>query len=420
MTNSTQSAQYSTGSAHALILTLTLNSSVLSQGQTVSLTIVERNALDGRNNVTSSSNWAFEELGVGPCGSLNYHFGFEVLSGYYTSAFTELDSAQKVQLYQPGAYFCPAMLNVASYSFSPQSDQADVMGGCDPEPCITKQLNSTSTIKEYWNMNRFDVLPVGFYTVVVGDEWGAYLLAHFAVNAPGAPIRINETQLVQVVSTLGPIPPINPGGPTVSITLANAGVTPITYLTATFHFSSNSSGIPTPAGPAFHFNVSTSSPLTPGQSISSKETLIGAGFSLFTSYPLTINGTLEGGIPFTATVQSWINPLAYLEPNTAEGFCHGPTGYDSCVGDGFASAEVFNCSSEAATSSGCSWRLVESAAPRYASEVTVWYPYSRYGEAWNCMITESGDLGNYYGAYCISTNATAFVVSEPAPPPAAG
>jgi hypothetical protein len=145
--------------------------------------------------------------------------------------------------------------------------------------------------------------------------------------------------------------------------------------------------------------------------------LIGAGFTSFTNYPLTINGTLQRGVPFTTTQETWVNPLGYLVANIIDSFCHGPTGYEACVGGDFASAELFNCSSQAATASGCTWKVISSSSPQYGTEVTVWYPYTGSSEPWNCLYTDSGNSGNYYSAYCISSNSTAFVVSEPVPPP---
>lgn len=177
----------SMGSTDGLVLSLTLNSSVISQGQTVSLTVGEWNGLNARNNVPSSKEWPFEGLGVGPCGYLNYPFGFEILPGYYTNTSTGLNSAQKLQLYEPGTYSCPAILSgISSYSFYPLSSLASVMGTCGSEPCFTEEMNTTTTVKGYWSGDSFEVLPPGTYTVVVGDEWGALLLGHFVVTSPGS------------------------------------------------------------------------------------------------------------------------------------------------------------------------------------------------------------------------------------------
>jgi hypothetical protein len=101
---------------------------------------------------------------------------------------------------------------------------------------------------------------------------------------------------VAIVSVTGPIKPINPGGPTVEITLKNLSVEPVISLEATLDISS---------APArrfvFTFDVTPSHPLTPENSISARQTLIGGGFSDTTLYPVTINGTLENNTAFLYT-----------------------------------------------------------------------------------------------------------------------
>jgi hypothetical protein len=88
----------------------------------------------------------------------------------------------------------------------------------------------------------------------------------------------------------GPLQPINPGGPIVEITLKNVSSENIISLSTeielgrTFNYS---------------FDVSSSGPLLPANSISSRLTLIGGGFSDTDSYPLTINGTFQSGATFS-------------------------------------------------------------------------------------------------------------------------
>jgi hypothetical protein len=171
----------STGAANHLVLRLSLNASAVSQGHSVSLALGEWNDLSTQNDVDASQAWPMEGLGVGPCGPMNYPFGFEVLSGYYNSS-AGLGSAQKVQLYGPGPYSCPMILSrISSYSFYPLSDRADVVGSCEPNPCFTEEMNATSVVGGHWNGNSSVPLPAGNYTVVAGDEWGALLFGHFEV-----------------------------------------------------------------------------------------------------------------------------------------------------------------------------------------------------------------------------------------------
>jgi hypothetical protein len=112
---------------------------------------------------------------------------------------------------------------------------------------------------------------------------------------------------VSIVSVIGPIPPYNPGGPVVEITLKNVSVAPVIVLTAGLGINR--------AGPSntpfnFSFQVTSDNPLSPGKSISARQTLIGGGFSDGVLYPLTINGTLQSGAGFAYTKQVLIEPPA--------------------------------------------------------------------------------------------------------------
>jgi len=103
-----------------------------------------------------------------------------------------------------------------------------------------------------------------------------------------------QNQAVEIISVTGPMPPITPGGPMVEITLKNVSDEPITGLTAILV-----------AGRSFDFtfDVSPSTPLMPGASISQKSTLIGGGFSDDALYPLTVKATLQSGATAVYTPQ---------------------------------------------------------------------------------------------------------------------
>jgi len=115
-------------------------------------------------------------------------------------------------------------------------------------------------------------------------------------------------------------------------------------------------------------------------------------------------------IPFNSSV--------YLTSDV--GSCRGPAGYAPCFGGNFSQAEPFNCASTAALPSGCTQHVVSSSNPQNSYQITIWYPYvghSNESSSENCIYTDSGDPGHYYGAYCDSISSTAFIVTEPAPPP---
>ena len=103
-------------------------------------------------------------------------------------------------------------------------------------------------------------------------------------------------QPIEVVSVLGPIPPFNPGGPVVEITLKNVSSEPVVSLKASLGIIR--------AGPSstpftFNFDVTPSNPLLPDKTIVIKLTLIGGGFSDNVSYPLIIEGNLESGTEYS-------------------------------------------------------------------------------------------------------------------------
>ncbi len=110
--------------------------------------------------------------------------------------------------------------------------------------------------------------------------------------------QITQGNPVEVVSVIGPIPPYNPGGPVISVTLKNVGGVAITSLDAAITLA------PPPYTPfVFIFNASPSSPLLPGQSVQETRTVIGGGFEGGQDYPLAINGTFVGGGRFSYTVE---------------------------------------------------------------------------------------------------------------------
>lgn len=113
---------------------------------------------------------------------------------------------------------------------------------------------------------------------------------------------------VAVVSVVGPIPPYNPGGPVVEITLKNVSVEPVTSLSVSLGI--DRAGPPNLSPFPFIFQVTSANPLSPGNSISARQTLIGGGFTDSASYPLTTNGTLQNGAVFTYTKQVQIAPPA--------------------------------------------------------------------------------------------------------------
>ncbi len=60
----------------------------------------------------------------------------------------------------------------------------------------------------------------------------------------------------------------------------------------------------------YSFNVTSSTPLPPGNSVSSAKILIGGGFNSDANYPLLIRGEMQDGEAFRYTVQVKISAPA--------------------------------------------------------------------------------------------------------------
>jgi hypothetical protein len=160
-----------------------LNSTRVSSGQAIAATVDEFNTMVAPNNVSVSSDWPLQGLAVGACGSVNYPVGLAVLRGNYDLA--NVTSGTALQIYQPGAYGCPIVLSgISSYLFQASSDNATVIGSCQPGACLNETMGATVSVSGYWTggaATAFTSFPAGVYTVVAGDEWGDITLSHFAV-----------------------------------------------------------------------------------------------------------------------------------------------------------------------------------------------------------------------------------------------
>jgi hypothetical protein len=112
-------------------------------------------------------------------------------------------------------------------------------------------------------------------------------------------------QPVEIISVLGPLEPINPGGPAIEIDLKNVSAETVINLAAILELDRSF---------AFNFNVTPANPLLPNKTISAELTLIGGGFSYNLSYPLRINGTMQNGSAFSYTDQIMIKPPTVINP----------------------------------------------------------------------------------------------------------
>ena len=300
-TSSNGSSTIQSNVTNGLQLTATIKSAVPEPGNNISVTAQVYDTLSTPIVVNATS---MDNPADGPC-QQGLATGVEVYQGSYTSA--NLSSAKQLLLYNPALiYTCPEVFTF-QYTFSANSDGATVQPS-DGLKSTTGPVNETSVLQGYWTGSgqnyTFHTFSQGTYTVVVFDAWNQSAIGYFQVGpAIASPI--------EMVSVTGSIPPYNPGGPMVGVTLKNVGTSTITSLNATLGLENLENGV---HGYSFVFYVSPSYLLVPGQTIEEMHALIGAGFDTGVYYPLTINGTLVNGTQFSYTV-----PVQVVPPTVSAG-----------------------------------------------------------------------------------------------------
>ncbi len=175
-------------SALGIRLDLTVNSTSLKPGEMIAITLSEQNIRFFPNEVRAASDWKVQGLSLGPCGTVNRPIGFAIFRGNYTT--DNISAGHPLQLYKPGAYFCPAILSgISSYVFDPANNLANVMGTCTPNPCFKLQIEDQSEFAGSWgettlpflSQATFHQFTPGVYTVAGGDEWGGILVLNFTI-----------------------------------------------------------------------------------------------------------------------------------------------------------------------------------------------------------------------------------------------
>jgi hypothetical protein len=278
-------------STGGLETSLSLNTTYLYPGQWISINISENNTRDSVTNITLSHDWPIKYHSLGPCSEFS-SIGIAVFAGYYTqSNVTAAGASSLVSFINPGQiYNCPAIFSANSYSFEPLSNLVNISNACvgSNAPGCLIPMEGTVQLNGSWTRNGASAtesaLTPGIYTVVGSDEWGELVILHFAVTN------------VKIVSAVGPIPPYNPGGPVVSITLMNLGNIAITSLNASLRLESQ---ISIATSYQFVFPVNQSAPLLPDQIVKDTQILLDAGFDNNQSYHLIVSGSFENGVDFT-------------------------------------------------------------------------------------------------------------------------
>jgi hypothetical protein len=177
----------------------------------------------------------------------------------------------------------------------------DAYGSMIREQAMTKDSYwSAYTVYTIVGDEAYYKIRFNFSFIISFSESGEHTksVEHTEYTVYSFPILVSQDEEpIEIVSVLGPVGPINWGGPAIEITLRNVGVEPIVWLAATLEVSSIS-GLPID----FTFDdVTPSHPLQPNRTTSDTSGLIGGGFAGNVSYPLTINATLESGASFVYT-----------------------------------------------------------------------------------------------------------------------
>jgi hypothetical protein len=272
-------------------------------------------------NNSTIQMWDNYDFLCGGAGPIPYLVSFALLEGHF-SAGNISQAPAPLQLAAPVQLPCLSALppenvvflpnsSIASFSWPSvpyENEQSATLNvttvSCIAVPSRSSQCHGGLGLFGYWNTSGplgfgnnekyFNYFTPGEYTLAAEDLWNQIAFAYVHVipgPSPAAAVSAAES------------PFSNPGEPVIGMTLANFGDIPITSLTATLRF------VPPPNSPAgsvsypFAFNVNSSSPLLPGQTIQDIRTLIGPLFDLGVSYPLTITGTLRNGTEFTYTQQ---------------------------------------------------------------------------------------------------------------------
>ncbi len=179
--NSSSTSVYSQSTG--LQLMLNLGNLTITAGQSEEINFEVYNALDFMNSVNVERNYPAIPVSAGPCS--DQPFGIAVIFGNYSA--NNLWSANPLQIFEPGTYFCPAEFPISQYQFFAHSSKAKVFSNVTSlPPGMTETLDKNLNLSGYWNGNsnahEFFTFPAGIYTVVAADGWGQLVLLHFQVK----------------------------------------------------------------------------------------------------------------------------------------------------------------------------------------------------------------------------------------------
>ncbi|HUI91067.1 MAG TPA: carboxypeptidase-like regulatory domain-containing protein [Chitinivibrionales bacterium] len=165
-------------SGNGLSLTLTIGSVAYHSGDSISITIDEKNTLATENKANIANAWPIQGLTLQPC-VFNEPFGIAILQGYYDAK--SVSSGIPLILFPPGIYNCPADPVITNYDFQPSSDLnygIKLAGFWTGNLTLINSFPCANPVECNSTFNNF---TPGIYTIVGGDEWGALVILHFTV-----------------------------------------------------------------------------------------------------------------------------------------------------------------------------------------------------------------------------------------------
>jgi hypothetical protein len=167
--------QTATTGADGLRLTLSLNTTDLTQGESIGIDVTLSNTLASTYNVSVSSLWPFQAQ-TQACGNQIYPFGVAVFRGRYSAG--NVSEGTPLNIFAPIA--CPQSVRfISGYFFQPNSDSAMVLPGTGQSIPMSANVTVGRT---YTSESQSQGLTPGVYTVAAADEWGLAVFLYVEVQ----------------------------------------------------------------------------------------------------------------------------------------------------------------------------------------------------------------------------------------------
>jgi rhodanese-related sulfurtransferase len=164
---------------NGLELQVAVNTTILNPGEALQITVSEYNTLTTTNDLTCGKNWSITGLALGACPNAYVQpFGVTIFKGRYTAQ--NFSQATPLDIFAPVA--CPNYSRlITDYIFQPDSMDAYVMPVCFIT--VATPMSAQVTVNgTYTQGTKLQLLDLGVYTIVAGDEWGNIEFLYFNVE----------------------------------------------------------------------------------------------------------------------------------------------------------------------------------------------------------------------------------------------